>query len=246
MDYGKSMKSELNREMDEFNGMTPKDALEEIKSLIGDLLGEGVDLDERVSDAVKRLSTLVDEVSSLDATVIRHTDDTTDVDLCPARQMAARLLEDDDCLSPDDYYKVEDYFTSILNGEEPASMPKINYLKCAAKDKVNLALVELSNKFDVAKEVIRDCKDEFVNHVVDEIEGVYFTRENDYNFPNKERVEYYVKSYLAYQEYCDKWAEKNFYKYNKKRYDYHYFHSFVYNNSRSPEFKALNLKKYRD
>lgn len=135
----KKINEELNRSMSEFNDMTPKDALKEIKSLVQAFDEKfDYDIDKRVSNAIKRLSVLVDDVSRLDekTTVIKHVDDTTVIDECPARQMAARLLADDDSLSPDDYYKVEDYFTSILNGDD-AEVPEINYLKCAARQRKN-------------------------------------------------------------------------------------------------------------
>ena len=243
----KTIKKVLFREMPEFNDMTPNDALEEIKSLVSSLAEESdYDIDERVSDAIKRLSLFIDDVSRLDdkATIIRHVDDTTDINDCPARQMAARLLEDDDCLSPDDYYKVEDYFTSILNGED-VEMPKIYYLKCAAKQEINFVLDELANTFDIAKEIItKDCKDEFVNTVVEEVEDTYLVNGC---FPTLDKIKKLVKSFLAYQEYCDKWwSNKNddgFYK-NKKPYDYSLFMSQIFMHARI--CKEYGLYKFRD
>ena len=71
----KKINEELSRPMSEFNDMTPKDALEEVKSLVQGFAEEfDYDIDERVSDAIKRLSVLVDDVSRLDekATVIEQ------------------------------------------------------------------------------------------------------------------------------------------------------------------------------
>lgn len=271
----KKINEELNRPMSEFNDMTPKDALEEVKSLVQTFAEEfDYDFDERVSDAIKRLSVLVDDVQKFEKVIdilkdkfslsvnyeelhfdfgdyeereISETytelyhpltqeeyellrkmlsnehDTTTIIDKCPARQMAAGLLADDDSLSPDDYYKVEDYFTSILNGNE-AEMPNINYLKCAAKQKVNLTLEELTDKYKIAGEIVRDCKNEFVDAVVEEIEETYL--KNDC-FPTKDCITKLVLSFLAYQEYLDKCLYKN-----KKPYTYEMFMSQIFKHNR--------------
>ena len=51
----------LSREVDEFNSMTPKDAIEEINSWdFEEVFGSDA---ERLSDAIKRLALLVEEVS---------------------------------------------------------------------------------------------------------------------------------------------------------------------------------------
>ena len=234
----KKINEELSRPMSEFNDMTPKDALEEVKSLVQGFAEEfDYDIDERVCDAIKRLSVLVDDVSRLDekATVIEHVEDTTVIDECPARQMAARLLADDDSLSPDDYYKVEDYFTSILNGNE-AEMPNINYLKCAAKQKVNLTLEELTDKYKIAGEIVRNCKNEFVDAVVEEIEETYL--KNDC-FPTKDCITKLVLSFLAYQEYLDKCLYKN-----KKPYTYEMFMSQIFKHNRI--CKEYGLSKFKN
>ena len=239
----KNINEELSRSMSEFNDMTPKDALEEVKSLVQGFVEEfDYDIDERVCDAIKRLSVLVDDVSRLDekATVIEHVEDTTVVDECPARQMAARLLADDDSLSPDDYYEVEDYFTSILNGNE-AEMPKINYLRCAAKQKVNLTLKELAGKYEIAGEILRDCKNEFVDTVIEEIEETYL--KNDC-FPTKDRITKLVLSFFAYQKYLDKWSESDCFYKNKKPYTYGMFMSQIFKHNRI--CKEYGLSKFKN
>lgn len=58
----KQSKENLFREMEEFGGAEPKGALETIESFLGDLVKN----DERVSDAIKRLKTFVEEVDKVD------------------------------------------------------------------------------------------------------------------------------------------------------------------------------------
>lgn len=53
-------KKELFREMEEFNNMTPEDAIKEVVDFIGEYALE-CNVDERISDACKRLQTFVEE-----------------------------------------------------------------------------------------------------------------------------------------------------------------------------------------
>ena len=55
-------KKYLFREMEEFGGAEPKGALETITDFLGWVNDNGVEIDERVCDAVKRLKTFVKEV----------------------------------------------------------------------------------------------------------------------------------------------------------------------------------------
>lgn len=50
-------KNKIFRSMDEFNGMTPQESLDYIKSMIDPFECD----DERLSDAIKRLQVLIDE-----------------------------------------------------------------------------------------------------------------------------------------------------------------------------------------
>ena len=60
-------KDELFRGIEGFNGMTPKDAMEEIVDFFAWYMKEyNCDPDERVSDAVKRLQCFVEETEELD------------------------------------------------------------------------------------------------------------------------------------------------------------------------------------
>ena len=94
----------LNREEYEFNSMTPQDAL----NYIIDEICEDED-DERLSDAIKRLQQLIDELkeSALDS-----------------REVASGILSDTSLIN-EDYFNMEDYLTNLLDGEE-IDMPKIS------------------------------------------------------------------------------------------------------------------------
>lgn len=62
----KQNKEELFREMEEFGYAEPKGALETIEDFLGDLFENDELDDERVSDAIKRLRTFVEEVDQVD------------------------------------------------------------------------------------------------------------------------------------------------------------------------------------
>ena len=62
----KQSKEELFREMEEFGGAEPKEAVNTIIDFLGWINESGTDIDERVSDAIKRLKTFVEEVDKVD------------------------------------------------------------------------------------------------------------------------------------------------------------------------------------
>lgn len=62
----KQSKEDLFREMEEFGYAEPKRALETIEDFLGDLFENDELDDERVSDAIKRLRTFVEEVDQVD------------------------------------------------------------------------------------------------------------------------------------------------------------------------------------
>lgn len=94
----------LNREEYEFNSMTPQDALD----YIIDEVCEDED-DERLSDSIKRLQQLIDELKES-----AH----------DSREVASEILSDTSLIN-EDYFNMEDYLTSLLDGEEP-NKPKIS------------------------------------------------------------------------------------------------------------------------
>ena len=59
-------KENLFREMEEFGGAEPKESVKTIIDFLGRINDSGTDIDERVSDAIKRLQTFVEEVDSVD------------------------------------------------------------------------------------------------------------------------------------------------------------------------------------
>ena len=59
-------KENLFREMEEFGGAEPKESVKTIIDFLGFINDSGIDIDERVSDAIKRLQTFVEEVDSVD------------------------------------------------------------------------------------------------------------------------------------------------------------------------------------
>ena len=62
----KQSKENLFREMEEFGGAEPKEAVNTIIDFLGWINESGTDIDERVSDAIKRLKTFVEEVDKVD------------------------------------------------------------------------------------------------------------------------------------------------------------------------------------
>lgn len=62
----KQSKEELFRKMEEFGGAEPKEAVNTIIDFLGWINESGTDIDERVSDAIKRLKTFVEEVDKVD------------------------------------------------------------------------------------------------------------------------------------------------------------------------------------
>lgn len=62
----KQSKEELFREMEEFGGAEPKEAVNTIIDFLGWINESGTDIDERVSDAIKRLKTFVEEIDKVD------------------------------------------------------------------------------------------------------------------------------------------------------------------------------------
>lgn len=94
----------LNREEYEFNSMTPQDALD----YIIDEVCEDED-DERLSDAIKRLQQLIDELKE---------------SARDSREAASEILSDTSLIN-EDYFNMEDYLMSLLDGEEPV-MPRIS------------------------------------------------------------------------------------------------------------------------
>ena len=62
----KQSKENLFREMEEFGGAEPKEAVNTIIDFLGWINDSGTDIDERVSDAIKRLQTFVKEVDQVD------------------------------------------------------------------------------------------------------------------------------------------------------------------------------------
>lgn len=62
----KQSKEELFREMEEFGGAEPKEAVNTIIDFLGWINESGTDIDERVSDAIKRLNAFVEEVDKVD------------------------------------------------------------------------------------------------------------------------------------------------------------------------------------
>lgn len=59
-------KENLFREMEEFGGAEPKESVNTIIDFLGWINDSGIDIDERVSDAIKRLKTFVEEVDKVD------------------------------------------------------------------------------------------------------------------------------------------------------------------------------------
>ena len=59
-------KENLFREMEEFGGAEPKESVNTIIDFLGWINESGTDIDERVSDAIKRLKTFVEEVDKVD------------------------------------------------------------------------------------------------------------------------------------------------------------------------------------
>ena len=59
-------KENLFREMEEFGGAEPKESVKTIIDFLGWINDSGIDIDERVSDAIKRLQTFVEEVDNVD------------------------------------------------------------------------------------------------------------------------------------------------------------------------------------
>ena len=59
-------KENLFRKMEEFGGAEPKESVKTIIDFLGWINDSGIDIDERVSDAIKRLQTFVEEVENVD------------------------------------------------------------------------------------------------------------------------------------------------------------------------------------
>lgn len=59
-------KENLFREMEEFGCAEPKESVKTIIDFLGLINDSGIDIDERVSDAIKRLQTFVEEVENVD------------------------------------------------------------------------------------------------------------------------------------------------------------------------------------
>jgi hypothetical protein len=93
--------------------------------------------------------------------VIRKSANNKDINLCPARQLASRILGQVE-LYGDFYYQVEDWLTDFLEGNEhdlPVGIES-EYLKCALR-------VEVRDYFDARGAI--DISSEDIENVIDEL-----------------------------------------------------------------------------
>lgn len=93
--------------------------------------------------------------------VIRKSANNKDINLCPARQLASRILGQVE-LYGDFYYQVEDWLTDFLEGNEHDLPEGIEseYLKCALR-------VEVRDYFDARGAI--DISSEDIENVIDEL-----------------------------------------------------------------------------
>lgn len=93
--------------------------------------------------------------------VIRKSANNKDINLCPARQLASRILGQVE-LYGDFYYQVEDWLTDFLEGNEhdlPVGIES-EYLKCALR-------VEVRDYFDARGAI--DIEPDDIEKVIDEL-----------------------------------------------------------------------------
>ncbi len=96
--------------------------------------------------------------------VIRKSANNKDINLCPARQLASRILGQLE-LYGDFYYKLEDWLTDFLEGREhdlPIGMES-EYLKCALRIEVR-DFFDSKDIEDIESEDIEECVDRILNH----------------------------------------------------------------------------------
>lgn len=94
-------------------------------------------------------------------TIIRKSSDKANIKLCPARQLASRILGQVE-LHGDMYYRIEDWLTDFLEGNEHDLPEGIEseYLKCALR-------VEVRDYFDARGAI--DISSEDIEKVIDEL-----------------------------------------------------------------------------
>ena len=123
--------------------------------------------------------------------IIRKSANKDDINLCPARQLASRILGQLE-LYGEMYYRLEDWLTDFLEGDEH-DMPRgieSEYLKCALRLEVR-DYFDSRDIEDVESDDIEECVDRIINHFSHNVLDTDFISDVVYDYITETRGDTY-------------------------------------------------------